>query len=62
MYVSVAQSGWLHGSAMKSSAETRPLVCGPSRLIVPVVVARSIGSKPFARPDPNIGWMATPAR
>ena len=46
---------------MKSSAPIRPPVWAPSRRIVPVVVARSIGSIAFARPAPNIGWTATPA-
>ena len=44
------QSGWLHGSAMKSSGPTRPPVCSASRRIVPVVVARSIGSTGLAAP------------
>src|SRR4029079_13556452 len=55
------QSGWLHGSAMKSSGPIRPAVCSPSRRNVPVVVTRSSGSIGAARPDPKTGWEATPA-
>ena len=61
-YVIDEQSGCEHGSAMKSSG-TDPIRWSARRAGAASRSSstRRIGSIGFVRPDPNIGWNATPA-